>query len=51
MKAALPLTLPRYSLASGEDHDDLVSTVIRDLLNSCGVHSETVCKLPWTELE
>jgi hypothetical protein len=51
MKAALPLTLPRYSLASGEDHDGLVSTVIRDLLNSCGVHSETVCKLPWTELK
>ncbi|SIN97083.1 Putative DNA-binding domain-containing protein [Bradyrhizobium erythrophlei] len=50
MKAELPLTLPRYSLASGDDYNGLVTTVVRDLINSCGIRSETICKVPWTEL-
>jgi hypothetical protein len=50
MKTELPITLPRYSLAAGDDLDDLVTTVVRDLINSCGVSSEIVCKLPWDDL-
>jgi hypothetical protein len=50
IKAELPLTLPRYSLASGDDDDGLVTTVVRDLMNSCGINSEIVCKLPWSDL-
>ena len=50
MKAELPLTLPRYSLNSGDDFNGLITTIVRDLINSCGVNSETVCKVPWTEL-
>ncbi|MET4207707.1 ATP-binding protein [Bradyrhizobium sp. LA2.1] len=50
MKAEMPLTLPRYSLASGDDYDDLVTTVVRDLMNSCGISSGTICSVPWTEL-
>jgi hypothetical protein len=42
--------LPRYSLAAGDDLDGLVTTVVRDLINSCGVSSEIVCKLPWNDL-
>jgi len=51
MKAELPLTLPRYSLATGDDYNGLVTTVVRDIINSCGAHSETICKLPWNNLE
>jgi hypothetical protein len=51
MKAELPLTLPRYSLASGDSYNGLVTTVVRDLINSCGATSETICKLPWDELK
>ena len=50
VKAELPLKLPRYSLASGDDHDVLVTTVVRDLTNSCGVSSEVICKVPWSDL-
>ena len=50
MKAELPLTLPRYSLNSGDDFNGLITTIVRDLINSCGVNSETICKVPWTEL-
>jgi hypothetical protein len=50
VKAELPLKLPRYSLASGDDYDVLITTVVRDLINSCGVSSEVVCKVPWSDL-
>jgi hypothetical protein len=50
LKTELPLTLPRYSLAAGDDFDSLVTTVVRDLINSCGVSSEIVCSLPWNDL-
>jgi hypothetical protein len=51
IKAELPLTLPRYSLVTGEDYDDLITTIVRDLFNACGNICNTVCKVPWTELE
>jgi hypothetical protein len=51
VKAELPLTLPRYSLVTGDDHNGLVTTIVRDIVNSCGASSEISCKLPWTELE
>nr|WP_233285659.1 ATP-binding protein [Bradyrhizobium acaciae] len=50
LRADLPLGLPRYSLASGEDYDVLIATIVRDLMNSCGVSSEIVCKVPWNDL-
>jgi hypothetical protein len=51
LKAELPLSLPRYSLAAGDDYNTLVTTVVRDIINACGVGSEVICKLPWNELK
>jgi hypothetical protein len=50
LKAELPLTLPRYSLASGDDYNGIVTTVVRDLMNSCGSSSEVRCEVPWGDL-
>ena len=50
MKAELPLRLLRYSLVSGDDYNGLVTSVFRDLINSCGVNSETTCEVPWNEV-
>jgi hypothetical protein len=41
----------RYSLTAGDDYNGLVTTIVRDIVNACGVNSEIVCKLPWSEIE
>jgi hypothetical protein len=50
-KADLPLTLPRYSLAPGENEDEIVTTIVRDIFNATGTRSEIVFKLRWDELK
>jgi hypothetical protein len=51
MRADLPLRLPRYSLASNDDRDGIITTIIRDLLNACGNNSTVICQVPWDSLK
>jgi hypothetical protein len=51
MRSDLPLRLPRYSLASDDDRNEIVTSVVRDILNACGDNSTNICELPWDSLK
>lgn len=47
---ATPLLLPRYSIATEESYDDILGTMIRDVMNAAGIASSATCSVPWDAL-
>ncbi|TWB89293.1 putative DNA-binding protein [Bradyrhizobium macuxiense] len=51
VKDELPLTLPRYSLASDTPRDELLTMIVRDLYDACGSTWNQRCEAPWDNLQ
>jgi hypothetical protein len=43
----IPLLLPRYSVTSPDQYDDILTTIMRDIFNASGVSANTRCAVPW----
>jgi hypothetical protein len=47
---ARPFAMPRYSIGPSANFDALVTSIVQDLFNACGVSANWPCTLPWHQL-
>jgi hypothetical protein len=45
-----PFAMPRYSVGPSVDFDSLITSIVQDLFNACGVAANWPCRLPWDQL-
>jgi hypothetical protein len=51
LQSGLPLLLPRYSLTADSPKDDLITSIVRDLIDACGSTWDQKCAVPWESLQ